>query len=180
MAAVFFDIDPTTSLVTLPRPRLGHFLNDSPDLAGVRPVRAADVRPGDRWVGTIDNARFHNPKTPDGRLRGYWAQAEFTAAPVRVEDGRIQLCLWEGEPYVVARDSWTLVVPAARPACPTWQSPAPVDDFVTLTVVVRRGGEEGDPCDVFLAGHPDVLFVGHQDGITGTARALGAEPGSWT
>ncbi|MEU2969014.1 hypothetical protein ABZ687_29055 [Streptomyces ardesiacus] len=55
------------------------------------------------------------------------------------------------------------------------------DEFVTLTVVVKRGGDEGDPCDVLLGAHPDVMFVGHpQDGITRTALALGADPQSWT
>jgi hypothetical protein len=53
------------------------------------------------------------------------------------------------------------------------------DEYVTLTVVVRHSGVEGDPCDVLLGEHPDVLFVGHQDGVTLTACALGAEPGSW-
>lgn len=53
------------------------------------------------------------------------------------------------------------------------------EDFVTLTVVVRRGGEDGDPCEKVLAEHPDVLFVGHQDGVTMTALSLGAEPTSW-
>jgi hypothetical protein len=53
------------------------------------------------------------------------------------------------------------------------------DEYVTLTVVVRQSGVEGDPCDVLLGEHPDVLFVGHQDGVTLTACALGAEPGSW-
>lgn len=54
------------------------------------------------------------------------------------------------------------------------------DEFVTLTVVVRRGGEEGDPCDTALGEHLDVMFVGHQDGVTTTALALGAEPSSWS
>lgn len=53
------------------------------------------------------------------------------------------------------------------------------DQYVTLTVVVRRDGTEGDPCDVMVNAHPDVLFVGHQDGVTNTALSLGAEPGDW-
>jgi hypothetical protein len=53
------------------------------------------------------------------------------------------------------------------------------DECVTLTVVVRQPGVEGDHCGVLLGEHPDVLFVGHQDGVTLTACALGAEPGSW-
>lgn len=52
-------------------------------------------------------------------------------------------------------------------------------EYVTLTVVVRRDGTEGDPCDVLLNEHTDVLFVGHQDGITRTALMLGADPSSW-
>ncbi|MFF8696318.1 hypothetical protein ACF08W_29305 [Streptomyces sp. NPDC015144] len=52
-------------------------------------------------------------------------------------------------------------------------------EFVTLTVVVRRDGTEGDPCETALGGHPDVLFVGHQDGITYEAFALGANPEGW-
>lgn len=56
--------------------------------------------------------------------------------------------------------------------------PQQADDYVTLTVVVKRGGDEGDPCDALLGAHPDVLFVGHQDGITPTAYALGAQPES--
>ncbi|MEU9605440.1 hypothetical protein [Streptomyces sp. NPDC048057] len=54
------------------------------------------------------------------------------------------------------------------------------EDFITLTVVVRRGGEEGDPCESVLADHPDVQFVGHQDGVTVVALQLGAEPSSWS
>lgn len=54
------------------------------------------------------------------------------------------------------------------------------DDYVTLTVVVRRDGTHGDPCDVLLHDHTDVLFVGHQDGIALTALALGADPSSWS
>ncbi|WP_171053389.1 hypothetical protein [Streptomyces marianii] len=53
------------------------------------------------------------------------------------------------------------------------------DEYVTLTVVVKRGGAEGDPCDVLLSEHADVLFVGHQDGVTTTALALGADPSGW-
>lgn len=53
------------------------------------------------------------------------------------------------------------------------------NEYVTLTVVVRRDGKQGDPCDVILKEHLDVLFVGHQDGITDTAIALGADPSSW-
>ncbi|MFF4205749.1 hypothetical protein ACFYZ8_34435 [Streptomyces sp. NPDC001668] len=54
------------------------------------------------------------------------------------------------------------------------------DDYVTLTVVVARTGTEGDPCDVLLDGRTDVLFVGHQDGISPTALVLGADPSSWS
>ncbi|MCX4784156.1 hypothetical protein [Streptomyces sp. NBC_01264] len=53
------------------------------------------------------------------------------------------------------------------------------DEYVTLTVVVRRDGTEGDPCDVLLGDHADVLFVGHRDGVSLHAMALGADPGSW-
>ncbi|MER6853731.1 hypothetical protein AB0A81_40775 [Streptomyces flaveolus] len=56
----------------------------------------------------------------------------------------------------------------------------PEDEYVTLTVVVKRGGDEGDPCDVLLEAHLDVVFVGHQDGVTPTAHFLGADPKSWT
>ncbi|MFI5990353.1 hypothetical protein ACIBAC_00665 [Streptomyces sp. NPDC051362] len=52
-------------------------------------------------------------------------------------------------------------------------------EYATLTVVVRRDGTEGDPCETMLAGHPDVVFVGCQDGVTDEAFALGAEPSSW-
>jgi len=52
-------------------------------------------------------------------------------------------------------------------------------EYVTLTVVVRRGGDEGDPCDQVLDEHADVLFVGHQDGVSIEALRLGAEPGGW-
>ncbi|WP_332758307.1 hypothetical protein [Streptomyces sp. MT206] len=53
------------------------------------------------------------------------------------------------------------------------------DEYVTLSVVVRRDGTKGDPCDVLLGDHADVLFVGHQDGISLHAMALGANPDSW-
>lgn len=53
------------------------------------------------------------------------------------------------------------------------------DEYVTLTVVVKRGGTQDDPCDVLLNEHADVLFVGHQDGVTTHALALGADPSSW-
>ncbi|MFF9786333.1 hypothetical protein [Streptomyces nigrescens] len=56
---------------------------------------------------------------------------------------------------------------------------APEDAYVTLTVVVKRGGSKGDPCDVLLEEHADVLFVGHQDGVTSTALTLGADPTAW-
>ena len=53
-------------------------------------------------------------------------------------------------------------------------------EYVTLTVVVRAGGEgEEDPCETALGIHPDVMFVGHTDGITTAALALGADPDSW-
>lgn len=52
-------------------------------------------------------------------------------------------------------------------------------EYATLTVVVRRDGTEGDPCETMLADHPDVVFVGHEDGVSDTALVLGAEPGSW-
>lgn len=54
------------------------------------------------------------------------------------------------------------------------------DEYVTLTVVVTRDGTEEDPCDVLLGSRADVLFVGHQDGITSTALALGADPTGWS
>ncbi|MEU2264988.1 hypothetical protein ABZ568_00740 [Streptomyces olindensis] len=134
MPAVFFDLDPTASGVTLPAVPKWHSLYGSPELAAVRPVRAADVRPGDRWVGTIDTARFVHRKAPLERLRGYWGY-EFTAAPIAAEDGRIQLCVWKGEPYVVAPNSWTLVVPACRPAPPGGRAHG---EGVTVTEVVAR------------------------------------------
>ncbi|MFJ3213990.1 hypothetical protein [Streptomyces flaveolus] len=55
----------------------------------------------------------------------------------------------------------------------------PEDEYVTLTVVVKRGGDEGDPCDVLLEAHLDVAFGGHQDGVTPAAHFLGADPQSW-
>ncbi|MEU9593383.1 hypothetical protein AB0D84_27165 [Streptomyces sp. NPDC048193] len=55
----------------------------------------------------------------------------------------------------------------------------PEAEYVTLTVVVKRGGDEGDPCDVLLEAHLDVAFVGQQDGVTPTAHFLGADPQSW-
>ncbi|MFF8786922.1 hypothetical protein [Streptomyces sp. NPDC015125] len=53
------------------------------------------------------------------------------------------------------------------------------DEYATLTVVVKRAGTQGDPCDVLHDEHTDVLFVGHQEGITATALALGGDPSSW-
>lgn len=92
MSPVFVDLDPTMSSVILPRPPKWHSLHDSPDLAAVRPLRAVDVRPGDRWVGRLDSARFHDWRAPEGRLRGYWGY-EFTAAPTEVEgDGSGSAC----------------------------------------------------------------------------------------
>lgn len=66
-----------------------------------------------------------------------------------------------------------------RDGSPALHTHTPEDEFVTLTVVVRRGGEQGDPCEELLADHPDVQFVGHQDGVTPAALALGADPRSW-
>jgi hypothetical protein len=53
-------------------------------------------------------------------------------------------------------------------------------EYVTLTVVVRRVDDEEDPCDTVLTDRADVMFVGHQDGVTPTAVELGAEPGDWS
>ncbi|MEU5748159.1 hypothetical protein ABZ804_21805 [Streptomyces sp. NPDC047726] len=128
MAPVFFDLDPTRSGVTLPKVPAWNSLHDSPDQAAVRPTRARDVRPGDRWVGTLDTARFVDRTAPWERLRGYWGY-EFTAAPVTREDGRIQLCVWEGDPYVVAPDAWMLVVPSCRPVPPAPAEPGPLRTF---------------------------------------------------
>lgn len=118
MAPVFFDIDPTTSNVLIPRIPAWHSLYDADHLAAaMRPVRAADVRPGDRWVGTLDTARYFDWRAPLGRLRGYWGY-EFTATPVPAGDDRVQLCVWEGDPYVVPLEAWMLVVPLCRSAAP--------------------------------------------------------------
>ncbi|WP_055531323.1 hypothetical protein [Streptomyces graminilatus] len=53
------------------------------------------------------------------------------------------------------------------------------NEYVTLTVVVRRGDTEGDPCDILLDSPADMMFVGHEDGVTSTPLVLGADPGSW-
>ncbi|MGW2658522.1 DUF3145 family protein [Streptomyces sp. NPDC001478] len=66
---------------------------------------------------------------------------------------------------------------ASRPA---EQPPTLEDEFVTLTVVVRRSGEQDDPCDELLANPLDVQFVGHQAGVSSVALALGADPRSWS
>ncbi|MFI6142381.1 hypothetical protein ACIBCC_29845 [Streptomyces griseus] len=117
MPSTFFDLDPTVSRVTLPVPPPWHSLYGLPDQAAVRPLRARDVRPGDRWVGSLDTARFHDRSAPLERLRGYWGY-EFTADPVGMPDDRIQLCVWRGEPQIVDADAWTLVVPRCRPVPP--------------------------------------------------------------
>jgi hypothetical protein len=54
------------------------------------------------------------------------------------------------------------------------------EDYVTLTIVVRRDDTEEDPCDAVFSENTKVLFVGHQDGVTNTAIALGANPSSWS
>ncbi|WP_181160420.1 hypothetical protein [Streptomyces solincola] len=54
-----------------------------------------------------------------------------------------------------------------------------MSEYVTLTVVVAIDGTSGDPCDTLLQQHPDVMFVGHEDGVTTTALTLGADPDSW-
>lgn len=126
MAPVFFDLDPTLSGVTLPKVPAWSSLYGSPDQAAVRPMRARDVCPGDRWVGTLDTARYVDHTAPLERLRGYWGY-EFTAAPVTVEDGRIQL--GAKDPYTVDPDAWILVVPHCRPAPPAPADPGRLRTF---------------------------------------------------
>lgn len=53
------------------------------------------------------------------------------------------------------------------------------DEYVTLTVVVRRDESVYDPCDILSKERTDVLFVGHEDGVTTTALMLGANPSEW-
>jgi hypothetical protein len=55
----------------------------------------------------------------------------------------------------------------------------PQGDYVTLTVVVKRDGAKEDPCDMLRNLRSDIVFVGHQDGITPVACQLGADPSSW-
>lgn len=59
------------------------------------------------------------------------------------------------------------------------ERPIMSDDYVTLTAVVRRDEGEGDPCDVMLRERDEVVFVGHQDGITVEALLAGADPSMW-
>ncbi|MFB7403301.1 hypothetical protein ACFCZR_24310 [Streptomyces rubiginosohelvolus] len=117
MAPVFFDLDPTTTGVIVPTAPVWLSIYGTPDEAAVRPLRARDVRPGDRWVGSLGTARFYDRSAPLERLRGYWGY-EFTADPVGMPDDRIQLCVWRGEPQIVEADAWTLVVPRCRPVPP--------------------------------------------------------------
>lgn len=83
-------------------------------------------------------------------------------------------------PYCAPRPGDRTTETAEATAGTTETAEAVPDEYVTLTVVVRRGGSEGDPCDVVLGEHADVLFVGHQDDVTSTALALGADPSSWS
>ncbi|MCX4523909.1 hypothetical protein ACIRQO_37500 [Streptomyces anulatus] len=180
MATAFFDLDPTVSRVTVPVPPPWHSLYGSPDQAAVRPLRARDVRPGDRWFGTVDTARFHDRSAPLERLRGYWGY-EFTAAPIACEDG-IQLCVWEGEPYVVDPGAWMLVVPRCRPVPP----PGPAREF---TATWRAEFEADSPLEAARQAYeqlqsygergtwPPVLDVGLHGGETLLTVDLNEETG---
>ncbi|MFJ2225622.1 hypothetical protein ACIOFY_36970 [Streptomyces anulatus] len=139
MTPVFFDLDPTTSGVIVPTVPVWLSIYGTPDEAAVRPLRARDVRPGDRWVGTLDSARYFDRAAPLERLRGYWGY-EFTADPVACEDGRIQLCVWRGEPQFADPDAWLLVVPRCRPVPP----PGPAREF---TVTWRAEFEADTPLE---------------------------------
>lgn len=84
---------------------------------------------------------------------------------------------WESGQRVDLEEAVKAIGPAQEPEPVT---SAPVDEIVTLTVVMRRPADrQDDPCDVVL-GWPGVLVVGHQHGVSATALKLGAEPSSWT
>ncbi|MFE6185550.1 hypothetical protein ACFQ6U_14095 [Streptomyces sp. NPDC056465] len=175
MPAVFFDLDPTLSGVTLPKVPAWSSLYGSPDQAAVRPLRARDVRPGDRWVGTLDTARFVDRTLPLERLRGYWGY-EFIAAPVTVDDGRIQLR--DGDPYAVDPDDWMLVVPRCSPVPPAPEDPDGLREF---TVMWEAQFEASTPLEAAWLAYeqfqsyadvrsawPPVLNVAHHGGSDAT------------
>ncbi|MFG3399038.1 hypothetical protein [Streptomyces parvus] len=155
MPHVFFDLDPTVSRVTVPVPPPWHSLYRSPDQAAVRPLRARDVRPGDRWVGTLDSARYADRSAPLERLRGYWGYA-FTADPIPAEGGRVQLCEAEGDGYVVNLDAWMLVVPRCRPV----PSPGPAREW---TVMWRAEFEAASPRDAAQQAYDQLRSYAERD-----------------
>ncbi|MFE7072627.1 hypothetical protein ACFU96_21350 [Streptomyces sp. NPDC057620] len=152
-------------------------------------VRAVDVKPGDLVVATFRRdgrssvpvpgpypaAPYTLPGNPCGGCEECEEAEQLVDAVARL------VCLHpseDGEPCILERrNAPVAVIPAAVVA--RRQEEAPEVEYVTLTAVVRRDGTEGDPCEQVLAGHPDVVFVGHEDGVTDTALALGAVPEGW-
>jgi hypothetical protein len=173
-----------------------HHLPDGYDEAAMRFVQACDVQAGDLVVGILPAAPLAM-----GCAIPHAMRHPFTADPARLEDRPCdcRLCSshasqridYRGRLAPVHLGTYTVKGSrGARRRCevaygPQWLCVIPADEeapeaeFATLTVVVRRDGTVGDPCETVLADHPDVVFVGCEDGVSDVALALGADEGSW-
>ncbi|MGA5453845.1 hypothetical protein ACPCVO_45250 [Streptomyces umbrinus] len=152
-------------------------------------VRAVDVKPGDLVVAVFSRSDRPGAPTPGPypadphTLPGNPCTGceECEDAEQLVDAVARLVCLHpseDGEPCALERrNAPVAVIPAAVVALR--QEETPEVEYATLTVVVRRDGTVGDPCEQVLAGHPDVVFIGHEDGVTDTALALGAAPEGW-
>ncbi|MFD9190331.1 hypothetical protein ACFWCA_19135 [Streptomyces phaeochromogenes] len=152
-------------------------------------VRAVDVKPGDLVVAVF--SRSNQPGVP---IPGPYPAVPHTLpgnpctgceecedAEQLVDAVARLVCLHpseNGEPCVLElRNTPVAVIPAV--VVTRHQEGAPKVEYVTLTAVVRLDRTVGDPCERVFADRPDVMFVGHESGVTDTALTLGAAPEGW-